>query len=67
LRSDLHLLFDEGLFEIHPETLTVKIDPALKGSPYWRWNGTKSADRVDGGRPKEEYLREALDREQAPA
>lgn len=58
LRSDLHVLFDEALLGIDPETLTVEIDPSLEGSPYWKWNGKTLAERIDGGRPREKYLRE---------
>lgn len=60
LRSDLHVLFDEVLLEIHPETLVVTIDSTLEGTPYWKWNGKTLADRVDGGRPKKKYLQEAF-------
>ncbi len=39
LRSDIHLLFDQCLLAIDPNTLKVVIRPILKGTEYWRFNG----------------------------
>lgn len=57
LRSDLHVLFDEGLLRIDPDSLRVSLDPSLAGTPYWDWNGASLRSRVDGTHPSREYLR----------
>jgi len=57
LRSDLHILFDEGLLRIDPDSLRVSLDPSLTGTPYWDWNGASLRPRVDGKHPSREYLR----------
>lgn len=57
LRSDLHVLFDEGLLRIDPDSLRIWLDPSLAGTPYWDWNGASLRPRVDGSHPSREYLR----------
>src|SRR5207237_7267196 len=58
LRSDLHILFDDGLLKINPETFEVVIDQALKTTPYWELNGKRLRTTRNGQYPKQEYLRE---------
>jgi predicted RNA-binding protein with PUA-like domain len=41
LRADLHVLFDLGLLRVDPESLTVELDPSLRGSPYTELSGRK--------------------------
>lgn len=57
LRSDLHILFDDGLLRIDPDSLRVSLDPSLADTPYWDWNGASLRPRVDGSHPHREYLR----------
>jgi hypothetical protein len=40
LRSDIHTLFDQGLLSIKPDTMTVTLSQALKGSEYEYLHGT---------------------------
>lgn len=61
LRSDLHLLFDGGLLRIHPERLSVELDPTLEPTPYWDLHGTRLRPRADGSHPAYEYLRARWD------
>jgi hypothetical protein len=41
LRSDLHMLFDQGLIDIDPETYKVAIAPDLMGTPYEEFSGKR--------------------------
>lgn len=56
LRADIHLLFDDGLMKINPDTLLVEISSSLKDTEYWKLNGVKLRERTDGGSPSKEYL-----------
>lgn len=56
LRADLHELLDEGLLFIEPTTLLIRLNPSLRGTPYWCFEGTKIRDRVDGSTPSSKYL-----------
>jgi hypothetical protein len=57
LRADLHILFDNGLIRIHPDTYIVILDPTLHDGPYGDLHGRSLRPRVNGGHPKREYLR----------
>jgi len=39
LRADLHTLFDCGLIDVEPSTLTVVVDRKLRGTEYEAWHG----------------------------
>jgi hypothetical protein len=56
LRADIHLLFDDGLLKINPDTLLIELSNTLKGTQYWDLNGVKLRDRIDGSSPSKEYL-----------
>jgi hypothetical protein len=43
LRADLHTLFDLDLLGIDPETMTVALAPAIKGTVYSEYEGCKLA------------------------
>jgi hypothetical protein len=56
LRADIHLLFDDGLLRINPDTLLIELSDTLKGTLYWELNGIKLRTRADGSSPSKEYL-----------
>ena len=58
LRSDLHVLFDEGLLRINPENLEVVLSPTLEGSPYWELNGKNLRTPLTGKGPGKNLLAE---------
>lgn len=58
LRADLHVLFDEGLLRIDPDTCTVVVDPSLRDTSYWTLHGNALRDCMDETRPNREYLLE---------
>ena len=58
LRSDLHVLFDEGLLRINPENLSVALSPTLEGSPYWELNGKRLRAPTTGEGPGKNLLAE---------
>lgn len=60
LRSDIHNLFDDGLIEINPQSLVVRISKSLQLSTYWQFNGVKLLDRIDGSRPSENALNQKI-------
>ena len=39
LRADIHNLFDLGLIQIHPETLTISIDEELRSTGFRKLQG----------------------------
>lgn len=56
LRADIHILFDEGLLRIHPESLVIEVARELTGSQYETLGSNKLRERKDGSRPSSEYL-----------
>ena len=56
LRSDLHTLFDAGLIRVKPDSLSIEIDPELKGTLYESFAGRILRERTDGSKPSEEFL-----------
>jgi hypothetical protein len=58
LRADLHDLFDAKLLRINPDTLRVELDPLLKDSGYWKYQGVELRARTDGTEPNRVYLRD---------
>jgi hypothetical protein len=54
LRSDIHILFDSHLLKIDPETLTIIVSSALKGSIYEPLNSKKISYHI----PFEEKIKE---------
>ena len=56
LRSDLHVLFDEGLLKIHPETRAVVLSQTLERSPYWELNGKQLRLPLIGEGPSKNHL-----------
>ncbi len=61
LRSDIHMLFDQGLLAIHPETLTVLLAPELEETAYSELEGKAIAVPKDEGlRPSEAALDDHL-------
>lgn len=59
LRSDIHVLFDQGLIWINPRTMTVVIDPRLKKSVYEQYQGRPLPIRSDGSQISKIYLKQA--------
>jgi hypothetical protein len=57
LRTDLHVLFDEGLLRINPTTMKVELDKALRATEYWSFNGTKLRLRHDRSQPSRKHLK----------
>ena len=41
LRADLHTLYDIHFMAIDAKTLRVSVDPSLRGTEYWRFNGKR--------------------------
>jgi len=58
MRTDLHNLFDSGLMSIDPKTKIIFLDNKLKHTSYWKFNGVKLRDKVDGTEISEKYLQE---------
>lgn len=56
LRSDLHVLFDEGLLRIEPEEQVVVLDDRLRDTPYWELNGRRLRPPVHGDGPSPALL-----------
>jgi len=56
LRADLHVLFDEGLLRIHPDSLTVILAESLRSSPYWELSGHRLRSPMSGAEPSREKL-----------
>lgn len=56
LRADIHILFDEGLLRIHPESLLIEVASELRGSEYEILASKKLRERKDGSRPSSEFL-----------
>lgn len=56
LRADIHILFDEGLIKINPESLVIEVSPQLRGTQYDAFNGKPLLPRKDGSKPNSEYL-----------
>lgn len=56
LRSDLHLLFDNGLLKIHPNTYEIYLDEELHNSEYVKYHGKKISKRTNGTQISTEYL-----------
>lgn len=56
LRADVHILFDDGLIKINPESLLIEVSPQLKGTQYYAFNGKPLLPRKDGSKPNSEYL-----------
>lgn len=68
LRSDIHMLFDQGLLAIHPETLTVLLAPELDKTIYAELGGTTIAVAKDDGlRASAAALEEHLQRSSVSA
>lgn len=57
LRADIHVLFDLGLVRIHPDSLRVAVDEALRADPgYAALDGAELRARLDGRRPSKSAL-----------
>lgn len=56
LRADIHILFDEGLIKIHPESLRIEVSPHLAETEYATFDGNILRSRVDGSIPNIDYL-----------
>ncbi|MGJ0428383.1 HNH endonuclease [Methylobacter sp.] len=56
LRSDVHRLFDANLVGIEPNSMKVRIAPALFGTNYEKLNGKKIRSRKDGNYPSRNNL-----------
>jgi hypothetical protein len=51
LRADLHILFDRGLLQIHPDNLTIHISPVVQQNEYRQYEGKVINNRTDGRLP----------------
>jgi predicted restriction endonuclease len=61
LRADIHTLFDLGVLRIHPDSLTVELDPSLARTDYWKLNGVRlRLPQTPGHRPSRAALNERL-------
>jgi HNH endonuclease len=60
LRSDVHILFDQGLIGIDPQTMTIVVDPRLKESVYEKYQGQPLPIRSDGSQMSKKYLKQRL-------
>jgi len=58
LRTDLHVLFDEGLLHVHPDNLTVFFAHELQNTEYWKFDGKRIMDRSDTKSPSQVFLSE---------
>ena len=56
LRADIHILFDEGLIKVNPESLVVEVSPDLMGTQYEQLNGKLLLIRGDGSQPSKVFL-----------
>jgi Domain of unknown function (DUF3427)/HNH endonuclease len=61
LRADIHDLFDSNLVAINPQTLQVETNKVLRNTEYYKINGTKISDRVDGIIPDSIALKDRWD------
>ncbi len=58
LRSDIHILYDDYLIAVHPNTMTIYVSPQLKLTSYWVLNGTLLKSRNDSKCPDEKKILE---------
>lgn len=56
LRADIHTLFDLGLLQIEPSTMTVYVSEEITESPYSAFTGQKIGCMIDGSFPNRDYL-----------
>lgn len=57
LRADIHKLFDDGFIKINPQTYKVEVDPTLKDTSYWSFNGKEIRKTIYGQYPSQEFLK----------
>lgn len=58
LRSDIHILYDDHLLAINPQTLMIYLSPELIHTSYWVLNATQLRPRNDGKIPDYEKLQQ---------
>lgn len=56
LRADMHILFDERLININPDSFLIEVSPSLAGTQYERFNGKPLLSRSDGSHLSKEFL-----------
>jgi len=55
LKADIHKLFDLNYIWVEPNTLTVRVDPILKKTEYWKYSG-KKINVVEGSYPNRYFF-----------